>query len=90
MGQAEPQSQAVAGGLQVQTRLQTIRVAHKEHGSEQDEREVGYSPRAEEAPSRAPIEKKSYKERLITVETASMFLKRAWRNSTIVNEGSFG
>ncbi|RZS21813.1 hypothetical protein BHM03_00054498, partial [Ensete ventricosum] len=37
--------------------------------SEQDEREVGYSPRGKEAPSGAPTEKKSHKKRIITVET---------------------
>ncbi|RRT35556.1 hypothetical protein B296_00038909 [Ensete ventricosum] len=42
--------------------------AHEERYSEQDEREVGYSPRGEEAPSGAPTGKKSHKERIITVE----------------------
>ncbi|RRT73754.1 hypothetical protein B296_00007499 [Ensete ventricosum] len=37
--------------------------------SEQDEREVGYSPRAEEAQSSAPIGKRSHKKRLTMVET---------------------
>ncbi|RRT51578.1 hypothetical protein B296_00026790 [Ensete ventricosum] len=32
-------------------------------------RGIGYSPRVKEASSRAPIEKKSHKERLTTVET---------------------
>ncbi|RRT63826.1 hypothetical protein B296_00014021 [Ensete ventricosum] len=36
---------------------------------EQDECEVGYSPRVEEAPYEAPIGKKSHKERLTMVET---------------------
>ncbi|RRT69245.1 hypothetical protein B296_00009754 [Ensete ventricosum] len=69
MGQAGPLPQATAGGLQVQTRTQAAEAAHEEHGSKQDEREVGYSPRAEEAQSSAPTGKRSYKERLITVET---------------------
>ena len=41
----------------------------EDRGSEHDEREIGYSPRAEEAQSRAPTGKKSHKERLTTVET---------------------
>ncbi|RRT31904.1 hypothetical protein BHE74_00038280 [Ensete ventricosum] len=69
MGQAGPLLQATVGGLQVQTCLQTIGAAHEERGSEQDEREVGYSPRAEEAPSEVPTGKKSHKERLTMVET---------------------
>ncbi|RZS22963.1 hypothetical protein BHM03_00055801 [Ensete ventricosum] len=69
MGQAEPLLQAAAGGLQVQTRSQTMGVAHEECYSEQDEHEVGYSPRGEEAPYGAPIGKKSHKERIITTET---------------------
>ncbi|RWW58392.1 hypothetical protein BHE74_00034754, partial [Ensete ventricosum] len=43
--------------------------AYEERGSEQDEREVGYSPRGEEASSRAPTEKKGHKERLTMAET---------------------
>ncbi|RRT73677.1 hypothetical protein B296_00014112 [Ensete ventricosum] len=69
MGQARPLPQAAASGLQVRTRSQTAGAAHEEHGSEHDEREVGYSPRAEEAQSGAPTEKRSHKERLSTVET---------------------
>ncbi|RWV83471.1 hypothetical protein GW17_00054911, partial [Ensete ventricosum] len=69
MEQAGPLLQAVLGGLQVQTRSQTVGAAHEERGSEQDEREVGYSPRVEEAPSGAPTGKKSHKERLTTAET---------------------
>ncbi|RWV91686.1 hypothetical protein GW17_00046004 [Ensete ventricosum] len=38
-----------ASGLQVQTRSQTAGATHEERGSEHDEREVGYSLRAEEA-----------------------------------------
>ncbi|RZS11819.1 hypothetical protein BHM03_00043188, partial [Ensete ventricosum] len=68
MGQAEPLLQAAAGGLQVQTRSQTVGAAHEERSSEQDEREFGYSPRVEEAPSGAPTGKKSHKERLTTAE----------------------
>ncbi|RWW59158.1 hypothetical protein BHE74_00033923 [Ensete ventricosum] len=68
MGQARPLSQA-AGGLQVQTRSQTIGVAHQERDNEQDEREIGYSPQAEEAQSRAPTGKRSSKERLTMAET---------------------
>ncbi|RZS22977.1 hypothetical protein BHM03_00055806 [Ensete ventricosum] len=69
MEQAGPLLQAVVGGLQVQTRSQTVGAAHEERGSEQDEREVGYSPRVEEAPSGAPTGKKSHKERRTTAET---------------------
>ncbi|RZR96792.1 hypothetical protein BHM03_00025851 [Ensete ventricosum] len=69
MGQAGPLLQAAAGGLQVQTRSQTMGAAPEERYSEQDEREVGYSPQEEEAPSGAPTVKKSHKERIITVET---------------------
>ncbi|RWV78019.1 hypothetical protein GW17_00061080, partial [Ensete ventricosum] len=58
-----------AGELQVQTRLQVDEAAHEERGSEQDEREVGYSPRAEEAQSGASTGKWSHKERLTMVET---------------------
>ncbi|RWW01594.1 hypothetical protein GW17_00035359 [Ensete ventricosum] len=53
------------GGLQVQTHLQTVGAAHEERDSEQDEREVGYSPRVKEAPTG----KKSHKERLTTTKT---------------------
>ncbi|RWW66694.1 hypothetical protein BHE74_00025925 [Ensete ventricosum] len=69
MGQARPLPQAAAGELQVQTRLQVDEAAHEERGSEQDEREVGYSPRAEEAQSGASTGKWSHKERLTMVET---------------------
>ncbi|RWV79718.1 hypothetical protein GW17_00059102 [Ensete ventricosum] len=68
MGQAGPLPQAAASGLQVQTRSQTAGAAHEERGSEHDEREVGYSPRAEEAQSGAPTRKRSHKERLSTME----------------------
>ncbi|RWW69692.1 hypothetical protein BHE74_00022693 [Ensete ventricosum] len=69
MGQAGPLPQVAASGLQVQTRSQTAGAAHEEHDSEHDEREVGYSPRAEEAQSGAPTGKRSHKERLSTMET---------------------
>ncbi|RRT63808.1 hypothetical protein B296_00007134 [Ensete ventricosum] len=69
IGQVGPLPQAAASGLQVQTRSQTVGVAHEECGSEHDEREVGYSPRAEEAQSGAPTGKRSHKERLSMVET---------------------
>ncbi|RRT63386.1 hypothetical protein B296_00022095 [Ensete ventricosum] len=89
MGQAGPLPQAAVGGLQVQTRSQTAGAAHEERDSEQDEREVGYSLRAEEAQSGVPTRKKSHKERQ-RWKPASMFLKQAWRNSTKVKEGSLG
>ncbi|RWV83318.1 hypothetical protein GW17_00055095 [Ensete ventricosum] len=69
MGQAGPLLQAAAGGLQVQTRSQTAGAAYEERDSEQDEREVGYSPREEEAPSGAPTGKKDHRERLTMAET---------------------
>ncbi|RWV87242.1 hypothetical protein BHE74_00001257 [Ensete ventricosum] len=69
MRQVRPLPQAAVGWLQVQTPSQTAGAAHEECSSEQDEREVGYSPRAEEAQSGAPTGKRSYKERLSTVET---------------------
>ncbi|RRT34722.1 hypothetical protein B296_00052783 [Ensete ventricosum] len=75
MGQAAPLPQAAAGELQVQTRSQTAGAAHEERGSEHDECEVWYSPRAKEAQSDAPIGKKSHKERLSTVETRLDVLK---------------
>ncbi|RZR79095.1 hypothetical protein BHM03_00004696 [Ensete ventricosum] len=53
----------------VQTRPQAIGAAHEERGSELDEREVGYSPRVEEAQSGALIEKRSHNERLIMAKT---------------------
>ncbi|RWW89079.1 hypothetical protein BHE74_00001990, partial [Ensete ventricosum] len=68
MGQAGPLLQAAAGGLQVQTRSQIAGAAYEERDSEQDEREVGYSPRGrrrhlERQPGRRATE------RLITAET---------------------
>ncbi|RRT65236.1 hypothetical protein B296_00017294 [Ensete ventricosum] len=69
IGQVEPLPQATASGLQVQTRSQTTGATHKECGSEHDEREVGYSLRAEEAQLGLPTGKKSHKEILSTVET---------------------
>ncbi|RZS18213.1 hypothetical protein BHM03_00050443 [Ensete ventricosum] len=69
MGQAGPLLQAAVGGLQVQTHSQNVEAAHEERDSEQDEREVGYSPRVEEAPSGASTGKKSHNERLTTVKT---------------------
>ncbi|RZS24536.1 hypothetical protein BHM03_00057614, partial [Ensete ventricosum] len=69
IGQAGPLLQATAGGLQVQTRSQTAGVAYEECDSEQDEREVGYSPRGEEAPSGAPTGKKGHRERFTMAET---------------------
>ncbi|RRT34318.1 hypothetical protein B296_00058013 [Ensete ventricosum] len=55
MGQVGPLLQAAAGGLQ--------------RNSEQDEREVRYSSRVDEAQSGAPTGKKSHKEKLTTTET---------------------
>ncbi|RRT78111.1 hypothetical protein B296_00027090 [Ensete ventricosum] len=59
----------VAGGLQVQTHSQAVVAAHEECDNEQDEREDGYSSRADEAQSGAPIGKRCHKERLTTGET---------------------
>ncbi|RWW06169.1 hypothetical protein GW17_00030519 [Ensete ventricosum] len=55
--------------LILQTHSQAVGAAHEEHDSEQYEREVGYSPRAEEAQSREPTWKRSHKERIIMAET---------------------
>ncbi|RWW58746.1 hypothetical protein BHE74_00034351 [Ensete ventricosum] len=66
---AGPLLQATAGGLQVQTHSPTAGAAYEERDSEQDEREVGYSPRGEEAPSGVPTEKKGHRERLTMAET---------------------
>ncbi|RWW44056.1 hypothetical protein BHE74_00050216 [Ensete ventricosum] len=75
MGQVGPLPQATAGGLQVHIYLQAVGAAHKERGSEQDEQEVGYSQRAEEAQSGVSTEKRSHKERLIIAETHLDLLK---------------
>ncbi|RWV89889.1 hypothetical protein GW17_00047943 [Ensete ventricosum] len=69
MGQAGPLLQATADGLQVQTRSQTAGAAYEERSNEQDEREVGYSPRGEEAPSGAPTWKNGHRERLTMAKT---------------------
>ncbi|RRT51249.1 hypothetical protein B296_00017877 [Ensete ventricosum] len=76
--------------MQVQTHSQTVGAAHKERGSEQDEREFGYSSRVEEVPSGAPIGKRATKRDLQRWKPVLMFLKRAWRNSTKANEGYLG
>ncbi|RRT85333.1 hypothetical protein B296_00002929, partial [Ensete ventricosum] len=75
MGQAGPLLQAVAGRLQVQTRSQTTGAAYEERDSEQDEREVGYSTRGEEAPYGVPTGKKGHRERLTMGETRLDVLK---------------
>ncbi|RRT64061.1 hypothetical protein B296_00010352, partial [Ensete ventricosum] len=49
--------------------------AYEERDSEQDEREVGYSPRGEEAPFGAPTGKKGHRERLTMAETCLDVLK---------------
>ncbi|RWW56619.1 hypothetical protein BHE74_00036654 [Ensete ventricosum] len=69
MGQVRPLPQAVAGGLQVQTRSQAVGAAHEDRNSKQDEREVGYCLRAKEAQSGAPTGKMSHNERLTMAET---------------------
>ncbi|RZR97703.1 hypothetical protein BHM03_00026928 [Ensete ventricosum] len=69
MGQAGLLPQAAAGGLQVQTRSQAIGAAQEKRNNEQDEQEVGCSPRAEETKSEATTEKRSHKKRLTTTET---------------------
>ncbi|RRT57229.1 hypothetical protein B296_00036638 [Ensete ventricosum] len=66
IGQCPKQSQV---GCKCKTRSLTAEAAHEERDSEHDEREVGYSPRAEEAQSGAPTGKRSHKKRLSTVET---------------------
>ncbi|CAL9106235.1 unnamed protein product [Musa textilis] len=69
MGQAGMLPQAATGGLHVQTRSHAAGAAHEERGSEHEEREVGCSPRAEEAQSGAPTGRKSHRERVTAVET---------------------
>ncbi|CAL9127560.1 unnamed protein product, partial [Musa textilis] len=69
MGQAGMLPQAAAGGLHVQTRLLAVGAVREERGSEHEEREVGYSPRAEEAQSGAPTGRKTHRERVTAVET---------------------
>ncbi|RWV97326.1 hypothetical protein BHE74_00054302 [Ensete ventricosum] len=90
MGQVEPLPQAATSGLQVQTCSQTVGAAHEERDSEQDEHELGYSPRAEEVQFGALTGKGATRRRLQWRKPASMFLKRTWRNSTKANEGSLG
>ncbi|RZR87175.1 hypothetical protein BHM03_00014530 [Ensete ventricosum] len=75
MGLTGPFPQTVARGLQVLTRSQAVGAAHEERGGKQDEREVGYSPRAKETQSGAPIGKRSHKERLTMVETRLVVLE---------------
>ncbi|RWW83147.1 hypothetical protein BHE74_00008350 [Ensete ventricosum] len=75
MGLTGPFPQTVARGLQVLTRSQAVGAAHEERGGKQDEREVGYSPRVKETQSRAPIGKRSHKERLTMVETRLVVLE---------------
>ncbi|RWW90100.1 hypothetical protein BHE74_00000762 [Ensete ventricosum] len=50
-------------------RSRAVGATHEERDSKQDERECGYSPRAKEAQSGAPTEKRSHKERLTMAET---------------------
>ncbi|RWV91063.1 hypothetical protein GW17_00046682 [Ensete ventricosum] len=69
MGQVGPLPQEAEGGQQVQTHSQAAGATHEKRGSEQDEREVGYSPRAEEVQSGEPTGKRSHKERLTTAKT---------------------
>ncbi|RRT84571.1 hypothetical protein B296_00009863 [Ensete ventricosum] len=75
MGLTGPFPQTVASGLQVLTRSQAVGAAHEERGGKQDEREVGYYPRAKETQSGAPIGKRSHKERLTMVETRLVVLE---------------
>ncbi|RWW12292.1 hypothetical protein GW17_00024052 [Ensete ventricosum] len=87
MGHAGPLLQAVTGGLQVQTRSQTVGAAHEKRYSEQDKREVGYSHEGrrrylERQPGRRATERD-----LQLQKPALMFLKRAWRNSTKARKG---
>ncbi|RWW25378.1 hypothetical protein GW17_00010275 [Ensete ventricosum] len=91
MGQAGPLLQATTGGLQVQTRSQTAGAAYEERDSEQDKREVGYSPRGEEASSRAPTGKKGHRERLTMAETRFDVLEASVEElSTKAKEGYLG
>ncbi|RRT31116.1 hypothetical protein B296_00057565 [Ensete ventricosum] len=69
MGQEGPVLQAAVGGLQVQTSSQTAGAVYEERSSEQNEREVWYSPQGEEAPSGVPTGKKGHRERFTMAET---------------------
>ncbi|RWW69481.1 hypothetical protein BHE74_00022911 [Ensete ventricosum] len=90
LGQAGPLPQSAADGLQVQTRSQVVGAAHEKHDIKQDEREVGYSLRVEEAQSGALTGKRSHKERLTTVETRLDVLEASlFDYSTTVVESSW-
>ncbi|RWV84648.1 hypothetical protein GW17_00053625 [Ensete ventricosum] len=90
MGQAGPLLQAAAVGLQVQTRSQTIIAAHEERGSEQDKREVGYSPLMEEAPLEPQLGKRATRRDLQWRKPALIFLKRAWRTQPRLAKATWG
>ncbi|RZR83760.1 hypothetical protein BHM03_00010456 [Ensete ventricosum] len=90
IGQAGPLPQAAASGLQVQTHSQTVGAAHEEHGSEHDEREVGYSPRVRRHNLMCQLEKGATRRDFQRWKPASMFLKRAWRNYIKAKEVSLG
>ncbi|RZS07948.1 hypothetical protein BHM03_00038864 [Ensete ventricosum] len=90
MGQAEPLPQLAIGGLQVQTLSQAVGATHEERDSKQDEREVGYSPRAEEVQSGALTEKRSYKERLTTTKIRLDVLEASLEELYQGQEGSSG
>ena len=53
----------------MQTRSHVVGLTLEDRGSKHDEREIGYSLRAEEAQSGAPTGKKSRKERVTAAET---------------------
>ncbi|RRT58582.1 hypothetical protein B296_00022249, partial [Ensete ventricosum] len=61
----QPQLEELIGGYY----FFTISSAYEERDSEQDEREIRYSPRGEEAPSGAPTGKKGHRKRLTMAET---------------------
>ncbi|RWW08284.1 hypothetical protein BHE74_00011881 [Ensete ventricosum] len=55
--------------MQMQICSQAVGAACEERDSKQDKREVGYSPRAEEAQSGVPTGNRSHKEKLTTAKT---------------------
>ncbi|RZR72566.1 hypothetical protein BHM03_00014676 [Ensete ventricosum] len=90
MGQAGPLLQAAAGGLQVQTRLQTAGAAYEERDSNKTSMKLvilhkGRRRHLERQPGR-----RATKRDLHWRKPTSMFLKRAWRNSTKAKEGYLG
>ncbi|RRT52756.1 hypothetical protein B296_00043359 [Ensete ventricosum] len=90
MGQAGPLLQAAVGGLQVQTRSQTVGAAQEEHGKNNTSVKLGILHEWRRRYLERQPGKRATRRDLQRRKPALMFLKRAWRNSTKANEGSFG